>query len=105
MCISFHKISEMSYGLLNISLVHLLSFYLAPPCPKLPSPANGKVTISGQGTSAAVASYECNRGFSLIGSSSRSCSNGVWLGTAPVCQGKVFISYLVNNREINDESQ
>ena len=59
----------------------------AQACPKLPSPINGQVLIRGLGTGA-VATYSCTTGFSLIGSDTRVCGqDGVWQGTAPICQG------------------
>lgn len=75
----------------NLLIYPISLFTVAPICPKLPSPANGKVTVSGQGSNV-LATYQCNRGFSLVGTRSRSCRNGVWLGTAPVCRGKAFLT-------------
>ena len=55
-------------------------------CKPLPVLAYGKVdvpdTILGS-----VATYTCNKGFSLIGDDIRICERDGWSGEAPVCKG------------------
>ncbi|XP_062518244.1 CUB and sushi domain-containing protein 2-like [Corticium candelabrum] len=49
-------------------------------CLRLSRPLNGAVQVSGN-----VARYTCNQGFALQGSATRTCRDGVWGGSAPVC--------------------
>ncbi|XP_064382161.1 sushi, von Willebrand factor type A, EGF and pentraxin domain-containing protein 1-like [Halichondria panicea] len=54
-------------------------------CPKLSAPSYGSVTVSGLEVGS-TATYECDDGFLLIGSSSRYCQQyGDWSGEAPIC--------------------
>ena len=56
-------------------------------CPKLNDPENGDVKISGV-IPGSKATYQCDKGFILVGSSSRRCQrNGKWSGEAPICKG------------------
>lgn len=58
----------------------------APQCPSLTAPPNGFVSVTGT-VSGSVATYSCQRGFSLVGSQRRTCrDNGVWSGVTPLCQ-------------------
>lgn len=61
---------------------------LAVDCGTLPNPANGRV-ILGTTTVGSIAVYECNRGFGLLGTSTRTCqANGQWSDQAPTCERK-----------------
>lgn len=56
-------------------------------CPPPARPVNGRVSTSSGTGFGAVASYSCNAGFRLYGSSARTCqANGTWSGTAPTCR-------------------
>lgn len=56
-------------------------------CTILPKPANGIVTITGT-IVGSKATYTCDRGFELIGESTRLCNDvGTWSGTEPTCKG------------------
>ena len=65
-------------------------------CPSL-SLDNGTVTYNdntlGLNT---VATYSCNTGYTLTsGSNARTCgSDGVWSGSAPICEGSWYIASL-----------
>ncbi len=54
-------------------------------CPAL-AVTNGTVSLAGSGTYGDIATYSCNSGFTLSGSSTRSCqADTTWSGTAPTC--------------------
>ena len=56
-------------------------------CARLVDIQNGRVSFSSTSVGS-VATYICNQGFELIGSSRRTCqSNGQWSGREPVCTG------------------
>ena len=61
------------------------------PCSDLPAPTNGGVSYNTPGTSGSrphntVATYSCAPGYTLVGSSTRTCQSGTWSGRAPTCQ-------------------
>ena len=59
--------------------------YAAVQCGQLINPMNGQVTVSGT-TEGSTATYTCIDGFTLSGSTSRTCSSdGTWRPEAPVC--------------------
>ena len=67
--------------------VFLLSTAVA--CGVLTNPANGQVGQTGT-TFGQTATYKCNTGYNMVGSSTRTCqATGVWSGSAPTCQGVV----------------
>ena len=53
-------------------------------CPDLMDPDNGRVDYETQVGSSAT--YTCNTGYQLIGTSTRTCqSDGTWSGSDPTC--------------------
>ena len=59
-------------------------------CSSLPLPANGGISYTSGNSIGSVATYSCNSGFTLEGSSTRTCiviggSSTNWLGSAPNC--------------------
>ena len=58
-------------------------------CEALTRPANGQVDTSSGTTYNQVATYNCDTGYSLVGSSTRACqASGMWSSTEPVCIGE-----------------
>lgn len=54
-------------------------------CPGLTAPTNGHVSVSSQ-VAGAVAQYECDTGYVLSGSATRTCQgDGTWTDSAPTC--------------------
>ena len=90
-----HIIAEMELVILQIwtniqSHLYLLS--TAVNCGTLSNPANGRVSYTAGTTFGRTATYTCNTGYSRVGSSTRTCqSTGVWSGSAPTCQGRIFM--------------
>ena len=59
---------------------------LSVRCSNLPNPSNGRVNQQGN-EPGDRATYTCNSGYELIGSSTRICqTNGQWSGDAPTCE-------------------
>ena len=57
-------------------------------CGNLHNPKNGQVNHIGGTTFEQTATYSCDTGYNLVGSSDRTCqATGVWSGSAPNCQG------------------
>lgn len=57
-------------------------------CPDLPDPTNGAVSVPSYSVGG-IASYECNAGYGLDGSQSRTCeSDQTWSGVQPTCESK-----------------
>ena len=67
-------------------------------CERLPDISNGEVELSGR-TVGSTATYSCNQGFVLVGSSTRICqSNGQWSGSEPSCgRSQFFTTGAVNS--------
>ena len=60
----------------------------AVECGTLTNPTNGQVSHTGRTTFRQTATYSCDRGYDLVGNSTRTCqANGVWSGSIPICQG------------------
>ena len=61
-------------------------------CGTLTNPANGRVSHAAGTTFGLIATYTCNTGYTRVGSSTRTCqSTGLWSGSAPACQGRIFV--------------
>ena len=61
-------------------------------CGALSDPANGQVNTTGT-TFEQTATYSCNRGYNLVGGSTRTCqATGQWSGSAPTCHGMLLFS-------------
>ena len=64
----------------------------AVDCGSLSNPVNGIVSYIAS-TYEQTATYSCNTGYNLVGSSSRRCSStGRWSGSKPTCRGMLFTS-------------
>ena len=60
-------------------------------CGTLSNQANGRVSYTGT-TYGHRATYSCNTGYRLVGSSPRICqATGRWSGSAPICQGVLLL--------------
>ena len=76
-----------SYSL-NNPQNYLFIFFTAVNCGTLSSPANGQVSHTGGTTFGQTATYNCDTGYNLVGSSTRTCqATRVWSGSTPTCQG------------------
>ncbi len=57
-----------------------------PTCGQLSRPVNGALSLSSGVSEGSVATYTCDTGFNLTGSTTRTCaSGGGWTPAAPVC--------------------
>ena len=64
-------------------------------CGTLPDPVNGKVSHTAGTTFGKKATYNCNRGYNLVGDSIHTCqATGVWSGSAPTCKRMLLCSVL-----------
>ena len=71
---------------------YLFLFFTAVNCGTLTNPANGQVTHTAGATFGQTATYSCNTGYNLVGSSTRTCqATRVWSGSAPTCPGVYFV--------------
>ena len=60
-------------------------------CGTLTDPTNGQVSHTAGTTFEQAATYSCDRGYNLVGGSTRTCqATGVWSGSAPTCQGMLL---------------
>ena len=71
----------------------LLSVAGNTTCSRLSSPSNGVVRFSSSFlTAGTTARYFCVSGYSLVGSSSRTClSSGLWSGGSPFCRRLIIL--------------
>ena len=92
------------------ALVRFLKLYLsheytqknAGVCNYLSSPRYGRVSVTTPDVGGR-ATYTCNSGFILVGSSNRTClSNGSWSGSQPICNCRLN---LIQNRHSTPQIQ
>ena len=85
-----------SYSLSN-QQNHVFLFMTAVNCGTLSNPANGQVSHNAGTTYGQTATYNCNTGYDLMGSSTRTCqSTRRWSESAPNCQGNYFVEVASN---------
>ena len=61
-------------------------------CGTLTYPTNGQVSHTAGTTFGQTATYSCDTGYNLVGDNTRICqATGVWSGSAPTCQGMLFL--------------
>ena len=61
--------------------------FLLVDCGTLTRPANGHVSHTAGTTFGQTATYICDRGYNLVGDSTRTCqATGVWSGSEPTCE-------------------
>ena len=65
------------------------------------APANGQRSGSGRAFRSTV-TYTCNRGYTLLGSSSVTCmANRQWSGRAPICNCKLLCKHMFRYRHMD----
>ena len=89
-CISFDTLSTsertMAFNLIDIPLSAVVG-----RCSLLPIPSNGHRSSSRRNYNDMVR-FSCNTGYTLRGSSARTCqSTGLWSGTQPTCDSKRIV--------------
>ena len=87
-CLSKNCCIEQPYD--KCTSVFLL--LIAVNCGSLSNPSNGRVSHTAGTTYQQTATYSCNTGYNLVGSSTRMCqATGVWSGSAPTCQSMYML--------------
>ena len=88
---SFLQIAYIPYLKYQVTYKSCIFFTSAVDCGTLTNPANGKVSYTGRTTYGQTATYSCNTGYNLVGSSTHTClATGMWSGSEPTCQGKLL---------------
>ena len=68
-------------------------FLTAVNCGTLSNPVSGRVSHTAGTTFGQTATYSCNTGYKLVGSSTRTCqATRLWSGNAPTCQGNYSVT-------------
>ena len=78
---------------LNLCIVEQVSgsFFAVIDCGGLTNPINGRVMIDGIVFNS-VATYTCNKGYTLIGDVTRLClGTGLWSGNEPTCVEGIYM--------------
>ena len=81
-----HEVTYMEYMYLLFTVVN---------CGILSNPANGQVNHTAGTTLGQTATYSCNTGYNLVGSSTHTCqSTGLWSGSVPACQSMLLSMHI-----------
>ena len=73
------------------SLLFHISISVGDSCGQPGIPSNGRVDISAGTSFGDVAKYSCDAGYTLNGTSERTCqADGRWNGTEPTCERKTL---------------
>ena len=68
-----------------------IPFSTGVECEPLPDIENGRVRLTGT-TVGSTVTYRCNRGYVLVGRSTRECqASGEWSGQEPFCESELYI--------------
>ena len=80
--------------------------FLVVDCGNLTDPDNGQVTLSNGASLNSEASYSCNIGFAINGTSTRTCQiNDQWSGSAPTCESENIVCIVAHCVEFTGDSQ
>ena len=75
----------------NAALLLHISISVGVSCVQLDDPSNGHVNTSAGTSFGDVARYSCDAGYTLNGTSERTCqADGQWNGTEPTCEGETL---------------
>ena len=73
-------------------LIILFNLIIANDCGSLTNPINGQVDTSPGTNYMSTATYSCDNGYELNGSSTRTCSSdGMWTRAAPICVARTLV--------------
>ena len=98
------------YNLYLVTVVYYLYCFhshVAIDCGTLPAPANGVVRFNPGTTFSSTASFQCKRGFILLGNKQRFCqASSQWSGSQPICQSMsgVFVNQSILNFSSTDRN-
>jgi len=68
----------------------------AAVCPELPEVVNGVITFTMNSAISISATYSCDTGYAISSAVAvRTCDQGVWSGTAPICEGMTLNTFLL----------
>ena len=95
-CISESNLTIHMWPVMTLYTCARSNFYesdiihsLVVSCDALTDPANGQVSHSNITTFGQTATYSCDTGYNLVGSSTRTCqADGMWSENAPTCNSE-----------------
>ena len=78
---------------LGLELTDVFLLLTVVECGTLNATTNGQVNHTAGTTFGHTATYSCDTGYTLEGSSTRTCqTDGMWSGSEPTCQGVLLLS-------------
>ena len=79
--------------------------FIVVDCGALTDPDNGQVTLSNGASLNSEASYSCNIGFAINGTSTRTCQiNNQWSGSEPTCESENIVCIVAHCVEFTGNS-